>query len=161
LVKRGQRRPADSIQGVPAFAGMTVVGKNAKPSWSSYGISAIPTARHFRRDDESGWNTAMREEKVPAVYILASKRHGTLYIGVTSDLCSRVAAHKQGSIPGFTQKYDVKMLVWYEFAGSMEDTIGREKQLKEWRRGWKIELIEKLNPPWRDLFEEMCGAWID
>ncbi len=102
----------------------------------------------------------MREEKAPAVYILASKRYGTLYIGVTSDLCSRVAAHKQSTIPGFTQKYGVKTLVWYEFLGSMEEAIKREKQLKEWRRTWKIELIEKLNPTWCDLFEEMCGAWI-
>jgi putative endonuclease len=99
----------------------------------------------------------MRDEKVPAVYILASRRHGTLYIGMTSGLCSRIAAHKDGNIPGFTRKYGVKMLVWYEYLGSMEEAIRREKQLKEWRRGWKIELIEKLNPVWRDLFEELCG----
>jgi putative endonuclease len=103
----------------------------------------------------------MREDKVPAVYILASKRHGTLYIGVTSDLCSRIAEHKRGKIAGFTQTYSVKMLVWYELSGSMDEAIKREKQLKEWRRGWKVEQIEKLNPTWRDLFEETCGAWID
>ncbi|QIG47948.1 GIY-YIG nuclease family protein [Nordella sp. HKS 07] len=102
----------------------------------------------------------MREEKVPAVYILASKRYGTLYIGVTSDLCSRVAAHKQGELAGFIRQYSVKTLVWYEFLGSMEEAIKREKQLKEWQRKWKIELIEKLNPTWRDLFDETCGAWI-
>ena len=102
----------------------------------------------------------MREEKVPAAYILASRRHGTLYIGVTSDLCSRIADHKRGMIAGFTQKYAVKMLVWYELCGSMDEAIKREKQLKEWRRGWKIELIEKLNPTWRDLFEDTCGAWM-
>ncbi len=103
----------------------------------------------------------MREDKVPVVYILASKRHGTLYVGVTSDLCSRVAQHKEAKIPGFTRKYGVKMLVWYELQGSMEDAIKREKQLKEWQRSWKIELIEKLNPTWQDLFEEACGAWIE
>ena len=103
----------------------------------------------------------MREDKVPTVYLLASKRHGTLYIGVTSDLCSRIADHKHGIIAGFTQKYSVKMLVWYEFYGSMDEAIKREKQPKDWRRGWKIELIEKLNPTWRDLFEEACGAWIE
>jgi putative endonuclease len=103
----------------------------------------------------------MREDKVPAVYILASKRHGTLYVGVSSDLCSRIAQHKEGIIPGFTRKYGVKMLVWYELQGSMEEAIKREKQLKEWQRGWKIELIERLNPTWRDLFEETCGAWIE
>jgi putative endonuclease len=99
-------------------------------------------------------------EKVPAVYILASKRHGTLYTGVTSDLCNRVRAHKDGSLPGFTRKYAVKTLVWYEFRDTMEAAITREKQIKEWQRAWKIELIEKLNPTWRDLFEEMCGAYI-
>lgn len=103
----------------------------------------------------------MREEKVPAVYTLASKRYGTLYIGVTSDLCSRVAAHKEGKIPGFTRDYGVKSLVWYEFLDTMEDAIKREKQLKEWQRNWKIELIEKLKPTWRDLFEEACGAWLE
>jgi putative endonuclease len=103
----------------------------------------------------------MREQKVPAVCILASKRHGTLYVRVTSDLCSRIAAHKEGSIAGFSQKYKVKLLVWHESHGSMEDAIRREKQLKEWQRGWKIELIEKSNPVWRDLFEETCGAWIE
>jgi len=103
----------------------------------------------------------MREEKVPAVYILASKRYGTLYIGVTSDLCSRVAAHKEGKIPGFTRQYGVKTLVWYELLGSMEEAIKREKQLKEWQRSWKFDLIEKVNLTWRDVYEETCGAWIE
>ena len=97
----------------------------------------------------------MREEKSPAVYILASKRNGTLYIGVTSALWNRVAAHKDGSVPGFTQKYEVKILVWYEHRHSMEDAIRREKQLKEWKRNWKINLIERNNPGWRDLHEEI------
>jgi putative endonuclease len=99
-------------------------------------------------------------EKQPAVYIVASKRHGTLYIGVTSDLCSRIAAHKAGSIEGFTKKYGVKQLVWFEYHDSMEAAIQREKKLKEWQRGWKITLIEKINPTWRDLFEETCGKFI-
>jgi putative endonuclease len=97
-------------------------------------------------------------EKLPTVYILASKRHGTLYIGVTSNLCARVWDHKNASIPGFTRKYDVKQLVWFETHDSMESAIAREKQIKEWQRGWKIELIEKLNPAWRDLYEETCGT---
>lgn len=97
-------------------------------------------------------------EKLPTVYILASKRHGTLYIGVTSHLCGRVWDHKNGSIPGFTRRYDVKMLVWHETHDSMESAIAHEKRLKEWRRGWKIELIEKMNPTWRDLYKEICGA---
>jgi putative endonuclease len=99
-------------------------------------------------------------EKQPAVYIAASQRHGTLYIGVTSDLCSRIVAHKDGTLPGFTRKYGVKTLVWFQYFDSMEEAIRREKQLKEWKRGWKIELIEKLNPVWRDLFEETCGPYL-
>lgn len=99
-------------------------------------------------------------EKQPAVYILTSRRHGTLYIGVTSDLCSRIAAHKEGQMPGFTRQYGVKQLVWFHYFDSMEAAIKREKQLKEWRRAWKIELIEKLNPTWRDLYDETCGAFM-
>jgi putative endonuclease len=96
-------------------------------------------------------------EKVPAVYVLASMRYGTLYIGVTSDLCSRVRAHKDGLVAGFTKQYGVKMLVWFEYCGSMEDAIKREKNLKEWRRAWKITLIEETNPQWLDLFAQVCG----
>jgi putative endonuclease len=83
----------------------------------------------------------MREEIQPAVYIVASKRNGTLYIGVTSDLCSRIAQHRDGSFPGFTKKYDVKILVWFQYLDSMPAAIAREKQLKEWKRTWKLELI--------------------
>ncbi|MFO1034383.1 MAG: GIY-YIG nuclease family protein [Hyphomicrobiales bacterium] len=108
----------------------------------------------FRRDDGE------KMEKVPAVYLLASRRHGTLYCGVTSDLCSRILQHKDGSVPGFTKDYGVKMLVWFSFFPSMEDAIRREKQIKEWRRGWKIELIERQNPVWRDLFDETCGPYL-
>ena len=98
----------------------------------------------------------MRREIQPTVYILASKRNGTLYIGVTSDLCSRIAQHRDGSFPGFTKKYDVKNLVWFQYLDSMPAAIEREKQLKEWKRTWKLELIEKTNPDWRDLFAETC-----
>jgi putative endonuclease len=99
-------------------------------------------------------------EKFPCVYILASKRHGTLYIGVTSDLCSRVRNHKLGEKDGFTKKYNVKMLVWFEFFGTMEEAIKREKQLKEWQRGWKITLIENTNPTWADLHDDQCGKFM-
>ncbi|MDP1699730.1 MAG: GIY-YIG nuclease family protein [Aestuariivirga sp.] len=100
----------------------------------------------------------MREEKNPAVYILASRRNGTLYIGVTSDLCNRIAEHKDGRIPGFSKKYNLKILVWFQNYNSMEEAIKREKQLKEWKRSWKLELIEKSNPDWHDLFPEECEA---
>jgi putative endonuclease len=97
----------------------------------------------------------MQDEKSPAVYILASKPHGVLYVGVTSALWNRVATHKDGGVPGFTKKYNVKHLVWYEHHHTMEAAIRREKQLKDWKRAWKVDLIEKLNPEWRDLHEEI------
>ena len=99
-------------------------------------------------------------EKSPCVYIVASRRHGTLYIGVTSDLCSRIRQHKVGENEGFTKDYGIKMLIWFEFFGSMQEAIKREKQLKEWQRDWKITLIEKMNPMWEDLFDEQCGRFI-
>ena len=89
------------------------------------------------------------------VYILASKRNGTLYVGVTSDLPSRMYEHREGLIPGFTRRYDVKWLVWYENHLRIEDAIQREKNLKRWDRKWKLALIEKTNPDWRDLYSQM------
>jgi putative endonuclease len=94
-------------------------------------------------------------DKQFCVYILASKRNGTLYIGVTSELAARVWQHKSKAVEGFTAKYDVDRLVYYEAHGSAEAAIVREKQLKKWRRSWKLELIESLNPEWRDLYEEL------
>jgi putative endonuclease len=88
---------------------------------------------------------------------LASHWNGTLYIGVTSDLLARVWQHKQDLVPGFTQKYRVHDLVWYELHQTMPDAILREKRLKEWRRAAKIELIESGNPKWRDLYPELVG----
>jgi putative endonuclease len=89
--------------------------------------------------------------KRPAVYVLASKRNGTLYIGVTSDLIKRVWEHKNDLAAGFTRRYGVHLLVWYELHENMESAIVREKRLKEWQRHWKIELIEDANPEWQDL----------
>jgi putative endonuclease len=91
--------------------------------------------------------------KQPAIYILASKRNGTIYIGVTSDLIKRLWEHKNNLVEGFTKRYAVHDLVWYEMHESMEAAINREKRLKEWKRGWKIELIERSNPTWQDLYE--------
>jgi len=87
------------------------------------------------------------------VYIVASGRNGTLYVGVTSDLSRRVWEHKQGLTPGFTSKYDVVRLVWYEDYPDISDAILREKRLKRWRRAWKLRLIEATNPQWLDLYE--------
>jgi len=91
-------------------------------------------------------------DKLLCVYIMASRRRGTLYIGVTSDLPKRVWEHREGVVDGFTKQYGVKKLVWYEVHDNAESAITREKQLKEWRRAWKVELIEAGNPWWRDLF---------
>ncbi len=98
---------------------------------------------------------SMREEKSPAVYIMASGYNGTLYIGVTSALWNRVATHKDGGVKGFTKDYDVKYLVWYEHHHTMESAIKREKQLKKWRREWKFNLIESMNPEWKDLHDSI------
>ena len=94
--------------------------------------------------------------KQPAVYILASKRNGTLYIGVTSDLAKRIWQHKNDVVDGFTKRYSVHYLVWYELHETMESAIGREKALKNWKRVWKLELIEKSNPGWQDLYETIA-----
>ena len=93
-----------------------------------------------------------RVNKRPAVYILASKRNGTLYIGVTSDLVKRIWEHNNDLVEGFTKSYGVHRLVWYELHESMESAVTREKQLKEWKRQWKLELIEDTNPNWLDLY---------
>ena len=90
--------------------------------------------------------------KQPAVYILSSKRNGTLYVGVTSDLAKRVWEHKNNLVEGFTNRYGVHQLVWFELHESMESAIKREKRLKDWKRKWKVQLIEKINPDWEDLY---------
>ena len=95
--------------------------------------------------------------KQPAVYMLASKRNGTLYIGVTSDLIQRVWQHKEGLAEGFTKTYGVKMLVWYEQHGTMEIAIRKEKAMKKWLREWKLKTIEQTNPDWNDLWPEIIG----
>jgi len=95
--------------------------------------------------------------KQPAVYMLASQRNGTLYIGVTSDLIQRVWQHKEGLADGFTKTYGVKMLVWYEQHETMESAISKEKAMKKWLRTWKLKTIEKINPDWNDLWPEIIG----
>ena len=91
----------------------------------------------------------------PAVYILASKRNGTLYIGVTSNLRKRIWEHREGIVEGFTKKYAVHMLVYYDLFTDMYSAITREKRLKKWRRAWKIKLIEEKNPRWDDLWQQI------
>jgi len=97
--------------------------------------------------------------KSPSVYIMASGRNGTLYIGVTSDLVKRVWQHREGIAEGFTKDHDVKLLVWYEQHETMESAISREKAMKKWLRKWKLDIIEKMNPQWNDLWPEIIGEW--
>jgi len=91
--------------------------------------------------------------KRPAVYILTNKKNGTLYVGVTSDLIKRMWEHKNNLVDGFTKRYSVHKLMWYELHETMISAITREKTLKNWKRAWKMELIEKNNPLWQDLYE--------
>jgi putative endonuclease len=90
------------------------------------------------------------------VYILASRRNGTLYAGITDDLVRRIWQHRNGVIPGFTEKYGVKMLVWYELHESREAALTRERQIKKWNRKWKLQTIEQMNPAWRDLWDDIA-----
>ena len=91
------------------------------------------------------------------VYILASQRNGTLYIGVTNDLIKRVYEHKNDIVSGFTEKYQVHKLMYYEIHDDIYQAITREKRIKKWKRQWKIELIEKTNPGWKDLYHDLIG----
>ena len=113
----------------------------------------------FRRCDETHLKAVSVDPdhtmKQPCVYLLASRRNGTLYVGVTSDLVQRIWQHKNDLVKGFTRRYRVHTLVWYEVCLSMGAAIAREKAIKEWKRAWKIQLIESANPEWRDLYEEL------
>ena len=95
--------------------------------------------------------------KHPCVYILASGPNGVIYIGVTTDIYGRMAEHDQGIFEGFTKKYGVKTLVYYEFFETMPEAIGREKRLKEWKRAWKVRLILGVNPAWKNLYNAHSG----
>ena len=97
--------------------------------------------------------------KQPAVYILSSRPNGVLYIGVTSNLIRRVWQHKHKNYPGFTRRYDVTKLVWYELHSDMRGAISREKAIKKWRRAWKEELIEATNPQWRDRWTDIAEGF--
>lgn len=99
--------------------------------------------------------------KQPVVYLMASQRNGTLYIGVTSNLIQRVWQHRNHVVEGFTDKYNVNCLVWFEQHETMESAIAREKAIKKWNRAWKLKLIEKQNPEWNDLWPFINGEELD
>ena len=94
-------------------------------------------------------------DKQPCVYLLASSRNGTLYVGVTSDLIRRVWQHRTHAVEGFSDRYGVTRLVWFELHESMESAIQREKRIKKWNRAWKVAMIDKMNPSWRDLWPDI------
>ena len=91
------------------------------------------------------------------VYLLASKKHGTLYLGVTNDIVRRVYEHKTKAVPGFTSRYNITRLVWFEIYDDPISAISREKELKKWKRDWKAQLIQEKNPNWDDLYESICN----
>ena len=103
-----------------------------------------------------GW-----QPKQPCIYIMASKRNGVLYVGVTARLFDRVAIHKQDLVEGFTKKYAVHRLVYYELHETLPEAFLRETRLKKWKRAWKVRLIESMNPEWIDLFDELMGSILD
>jgi putative endonuclease len=119
------------------------------------GGSGFPLSREWQPPRMMGCGDEAPMDRTYWVYILASRRNGTLYIGVTNDLSRRVHEHKTKTIRGFTSRYDVHMLVWYESYGDVNEAIAREKQLKKWNRAWKLALIEKSNPSWRDLYLDL------
>ncbi len=100
------------------------------------------------------WEIPMKQ---PCVYILASRRNGTLYVGITTDLTTRMVEHDQCLMPGFTARYGVRHLVYYEHHASIPDAIKREKALKRWNRQWKLRLIESMNPGWTNLYDPTTG----
>lgn len=107
----------------------------------------------------TGGEGALTNDNMEAsVYIMSNGKNGTLYIGVTNDLIRRVLEHKEDRVPGFTKKYGLTRLVYYECGDSISAAIGREKQLKHWNRAWKIRLIEERNPGWEDLYSEIIGS---
>lgn len=117
-------------------------------------VPGLRSARASLARDDSRYRV-VRREYAYFFYILASKRNGTLYVGVTSDLYGRMVEHRDGLTGGFTERYGVKMLVYFEEHDDIDEAIRREKRLKRWRRVWKIGLIESRNPEWRDLWFDL------
>ena len=116
-------------------------------------MKGTPINSPFRRKTES-----RKSHEYYYVYILASRRNGTLYVGVTNDLIRRVYEHKNNFVAGFTSKYSVHKLVYFEPCEDFESALQREKRIKEWKRRWKLELIEKRNPEWKDLYQEIVSC---
>ena len=134
-----------------------------EPKWTSHhhshpGLDPGSMPSEFDFIFIEHYQHCMSETKKAAVYILANKKNGTLYVGVTSDIIKRVWQHKNNFCPGFTYKYNIDRLVWYELHQNMDAAISREKALKNWKRQWKIEVIEEINPQWNDLYEQLVSS---
>ena len=119
------------------------------------GVSDHFIFRHSGESRNPGVMAGGGMERQPCVYLLASRRNGTLYTGVTSSLTKRIWEHRNNFVEGFTKKYDVHTLVWYELHETMESAIQREKAIKNWKRVWKLKIIEEMNPEWRDLYPDL------
>jgi putative endonuclease len=126
----------------------------AKAGVQGYKLDVALDSR-FRGNDEVEVGNIVPMRR-PCVYILASQRNGTLYVGVTSNLTQRIEQHRADAVPSFTERYNVHRLVYAEFHETMPDAILREKQMKKWRRAWKLQLIERDNPEWRDLAHDIA-----
>lgn len=137
---------------MPAFAGMTVIPIAISALAHKYSYSIVMPAK---AGIQGYWVSSMKDYYV---YMMASKRNGTLYTGITSDLVRRVYEHRTGAVEGFTKRYGVKMLVWYETTQDVNSAIAREKNIQAWKRQWKLELIEKTNLQWNDLWPEVSGC---
>jgi len=148
---------------IPAKAGIQTViesnpwipGQARNDEAGTFVIPAVSTHPGFRFAAGDAGIQYAPPMKQPCVYILASQRNGTLYVGVTSNLVQRVWQHKNDLVEGFTKKYRVHTLVWYEAHETMASAITREKTIKGWRRTWKLDLIEATNPSWRDLYGDI------
>jgi putative endonuclease len=130
--------------------------KTAGRHWSNSKGSALPVS-FPRKRESSRRNSVMQAGERYAVYIMASRRNGTLYVGVTNNLAVRAHQHRTGEGSEFTRKYGVTRLVWYEFHPDINEAITSEKRIKKWERRWKLELIESFNPEWADLYEALNG----
>ncbi len=151
---------------VPAATGMT--GRRIIPPFRHSGAGRDPRQVRFTAPIWGSVDTEVRmpvlmgrAAKVPCTYIVASKRDGVLYTGVTSDLWGRMADHTDGNFKGFTKTYAVKTLVYYEMHPTMDEAILREKRIKEWQRAWKIRLINGFNPEWSNLYDHADGQILD
>jgi putative endonuclease len=136
------------------MAGLTLVPSSRLMSATSGKLPLTQRYRHPGLEPGPALFLAAAMEKLPCVYILARASHSTLYTGVTSDLPGRVWQHREGIVRGFTQRYGIKRLVWFEAHETMEQAIVREKRIKRWPRAWKYELIHERNPTWHDLAED-------